>query len=311
MGNRRPLSERQRARASWRSRTAAAELDPAYERNIEALKAVQPADLEPGDIEARLGSSWIPATRHPRLRRRAARYCVRATCASATPRPSRPGRSRSTTARNTSSPTRRRTARRASAPPSWSSRRSMAARRPPMTSTRTESRVINQQETIAAREKQQQLKDRFREWVWEDGARAARLAREYNDRFNNLRLRNFDGSHLTLPGMVREHLRDGDLSPPPEGRGLAHPAERQHAAGACRRRGQDLDHGGRRDGNAPPGSREKADVRRAQSSGRAMGRGVSEALSAGPAVHRRAGTISRPATGSGRWRGSPPATTTP
>ena len=41
---------------------AAAALDPAYERNIEALKAVQPADLEPGDIEARLGSSWIPAT---------------------------------------------------------------------------------------------------------------------------------------------------------------------------------------------------------------------------------------------------------
>ena len=35
-------------------------LDPAYQRNIEALEAVQPADLEPGDIEARLGSSWIP-----------------------------------------------------------------------------------------------------------------------------------------------------------------------------------------------------------------------------------------------------------
>ena len=42
--------------------TAAAALDPAYERNIEALKAVQPADLEPGEIEARLGSSWIPPT---------------------------------------------------------------------------------------------------------------------------------------------------------------------------------------------------------------------------------------------------------
>src|SRR5258707_7861766 len=41
--------------------TAAAELDPAYERNIDALKAVQPSDLEPGDIEARFGS-WIPAS---------------------------------------------------------------------------------------------------------------------------------------------------------------------------------------------------------------------------------------------------------
>jgi N12 class adenine-specific DNA methylase len=56
------------------------------------------------------------------------------------------------------------------------------------------SRVINQQETIVAREKQQQLKDRFSEWVWKDDDRATRLARDYNDRFNNLRLRSFDGS---------------------------------------------------------------------------------------------------------------------
>ncbi len=41
---------------------AAAGIDPAYQRNVEALKAVQPADLLPGDISARLGSSWIPAT---------------------------------------------------------------------------------------------------------------------------------------------------------------------------------------------------------------------------------------------------------
>ncbi len=40
----------------------AADLDPFYQRNIAALEAVQPADLQPGDIEARLGSSWIPTT---------------------------------------------------------------------------------------------------------------------------------------------------------------------------------------------------------------------------------------------------------
>ena len=74
-------------------------------------------------------------------------------------------------------------------------------------------RTVNQPETIAAREKQQQLKDRFREWVWEDPDRAKRLADDYNFRFNNLRLRDFDGSHLTLPGMVRTSLRDGDLAP--------------------------------------------------------------------------------------------------
>ncbi len=74
-------------------------------------------------------------------------------------------------------------------------------------------RTVNQPETIAAREKQQQLKDRFREWVWEDPSRAKRLADDYNFRFNNIRLRDFDGSHLTLPGMVRTSLRDGDLAP--------------------------------------------------------------------------------------------------
>ena len=74
-------------------------------------------------------------------------------------------------------------------------------------------RTVNQPETIAAREKQQQLKDRFRDWVWEDRERAERLAEEYNFRFNNIRLRDFDGSHLTLPGMVRTSLRDGDLAP--------------------------------------------------------------------------------------------------
>ena len=63
--------------------TAAAELDPAYARNIDALKAVQPADLEPGDIEARLGSSWIPASDIKEFIGGAARHIVHATSASA------------------------------------------------------------------------------------------------------------------------------------------------------------------------------------------------------------------------------------
>ena len=101
-------------------------------------------------------------------------------------------------------------------------------------------RVINQRETIAAREKQQQLKDKFSEWVWKDEHRAARLARDYNDKFNNLRLRTFDGSHLTFPGMAREHLRERRPRPAPEGCSLEDTADRQHAACPCRRGGQDL-----------------------------------------------------------------------
>jgi hypothetical protein len=74
-----------------------------------------------------------------------------------------------------------------------------------------DTRVVNQQETLAAREAQQKLKDAFSEWIWRDEERAGRLARYYNDTFNNLRLRAYDGSHLTFPGMNRSMLRREDL----------------------------------------------------------------------------------------------------
>jgi hypothetical protein len=54
--------------------------------------------------------------------------------------------------------------------------------------------------TEAARDKQQKIKDRFAEWIWEDDARRARLVEFYNREFNHLRLRTFNGDHLTLPG---------------------------------------------------------------------------------------------------------------
>src|SRR5437588_5273189 len=76
-----------------------------------------------------------------------------------------------------------------------------------------DTRVVNQTETIAAREAQQKLKDRFSKWIWEDPHRSERLARLYNDTFNNIRLRTYDGSHLTFPGMNRTDLRNNDLDP--------------------------------------------------------------------------------------------------
>ena len=57
-----------------RAKLAAAEAaGPAYARNAEALRAVQPEDVLPGDIDANLGAPWIPEQRHPGLRRRALR----------------------------------------------------------------------------------------------------------------------------------------------------------------------------------------------------------------------------------------------
>jgi hypothetical protein len=76
-----------------------------------------------------------------------------------------------------------------------------------------EERVVNQEQTLAAREKQKLIKERFRAWVFVDPDRTERLVREYNDTYNNLRPRLFDGSHLDYPGMnqaltLRPHQND-------------------------------------------------------------------------------------------------------
>ena len=74
-------------------------------------------------------------------------------------------------------------------------------------------RIVNQAETIAAREKQQQLKEKFVEWLWSDDVRSTRLVRLYNDIFNSVVTRRYDGQHLVLPGFSRvyelhKHQRD-------------------------------------------------------------------------------------------------------
>ncbi len=64
--------------------------------------------------------------------------------------------------------------------------------------------VLNQAETMAAQAKQQALKDEFTQWIWKDPVRRARLIRDYNDTFNNIRPRVYDGQHLKFEGMSPE-----------------------------------------------------------------------------------------------------------
>ena len=61
--------------------------------------------------------------------------------------------------------------------------------------------VLNVDATLAAQEKSAELAGRFSDWAWEDPDRAATLARTYNDRFNSLVLRSYDGAQLSLPGL--------------------------------------------------------------------------------------------------------------
>jgi N12 class adenine-specific DNA methylase len=191
---------------------ASVQIDPGHRRNVDALQAVQPNDLEPGEIEARLGSSWIPpsdvrefVTELLDVPRSSAKIGYAETIATWTVELDYGAKHvvNNTTTHGT-----------ARFRASELIEQSLNGRTPTAYDKHEDgSSTVNQPETIAAREKQQQLKDRFRDWVWEDRDRAARLAKEYNFRFNNLRLRDFDGSHLTLPGMVRTSLRDGDLAP--------------------------------------------------------------------------------------------------
>lgn len=73
--------------------------------------------------------------------------------------------------------------------------------------------VINAQETMIARAKQQQIQEAFASWVWKEPERRDRLLRIYNETFNTVRPREFDGSHLVFPGMntemkLRKHQLD-------------------------------------------------------------------------------------------------------
>ena len=187
-----------------RAKLATAErAGPSYTRNAEALRAVQPEDLLPGDIDANLGAPWIPvpdiqdfaaglfhvsgaAIRIGHLKKDAvwsvegdhsAEQSVAATAEFGTARAN--GVSLLEQALNLKTPVIYDT----------------------IHNGEREERVVNQEATLAAKEKQRAIKEKFRSWVFADPDRTERLVRIYNDTYNNLRPRMFDGSHLDFPGM--------------------------------------------------------------------------------------------------------------
>jgi N12 class adenine-specific DNA methylase len=191
---------------------AAERAGEAYTSNVEALRAVQPEDILPGDIDANLGAPWIPAEdirafaeglfggsiKVDHLEKEAiwsiepdyhAAQSVAAMSDFGTSRAI--GTTLLELALNLRTP---------------------VVYDVVMRSGR-EDRVVNQDETLAAREKQRAIKDRFKSWVFSDPERTEKLVRIYNDTYNNLRPRVFDGSHLEFPGKsaaitLRHHQAD-------------------------------------------------------------------------------------------------------
>jgi N12 class adenine-specific DNA methylase len=186
-----------------------------YASNAAALRAVQPEDVLPGDIDANLGAPWIPEKDIAAFAAQlfhvgpssipvahlkkdavwsiepdyAAERSVGATSEFGTPR----------------------------ANGTWLLELALNMKSPTIYDTvdhgDREERVVNQEATMAAREKQKLIKEQFRSWVFTEPDRTERLVRLYNDTYNNLRPRLFDGSHLDFPGMnqaltLRPHQND-------------------------------------------------------------------------------------------------------
>ena len=188
--------------------TKAAEADERWAVNVKALEAVQPRDLEPAEIDVRLGAPWVPATDIANFCREVLRADVSVEYAAATGEWALRANSSTWTVALTSE---------------WGTERANAVRLGEANAnqrvvTITDegpdgSRVTNVAETLAAREKQEAIAERFSTWIWEAPERAARLGAEYNRRFNSIVLPRYDGSHLSLPGLAsnfnpHQHRRD-------------------------------------------------------------------------------------------------------
>lgn len=176
---------------------------PDYERNAAALQSVQPPDVLPGEIDAKIGSPFIPASDISAFASQlfgVADDLIQVTHLAKDAYWSVSARyeAEHSVAATTEYGTLR-------ANGIWLLDLALNMKTPVIYDRieldGNEVRVVNQEETLAAREKQKQIKEKFKDWVFTDPERTERLVRLYNETYNNIRLRQFDGSHLAFPGM--------------------------------------------------------------------------------------------------------------
>lgn len=193
---------------------AAAKTDARYERNIKALEAVQPAALSPAQISVVLGQNWIPMDVYEEF--------LRSVGVSARVRFDEASRKWSISYTRAI-----KHGERSAATQEWGTMfrhagdlfmHAVEGRQVKIYQTVKENGKERQElltaETAAANDKLTKLKDEFAAWIWRDEARTARLVKLYNERFNTLAPRSFDGRHLTLPGSsnlidVYDHVKRG------------------------------------------------------------------------------------------------------
>ena len=207
-------------RQKLREAEAAAEMSPYFDANVQALRAAQPKDLEASEIDVRLGATWVDKkyindfmwetfqtpfymkrTVHVNFSAYTAEWYI-------------DGKSLFS-------------ANNVAAYVTYGTDRANAYRILEDTlnlrdiriydtiqdAEGKEKRVLNQKETTLAQQKQQAIKEAFRDWVWKDPQRREDLVKTYNELFNSIRPREYDGSLISFDGMtpeieLREHQRN-------------------------------------------------------------------------------------------------------
>ena len=207
-------------RAKLRMAQFAAETNPEFAVNVDALTKAQPRELEASEIDVRLGATWLAPEiiqkfmtetfqipyylRHAvkvRYSPYTAEWCVEGKTATGR------GDIISSETYGTS---------RANAYKILEETLNLKDVRIYDTIEDAEGkpkRVLNKRETMLAQQKQQVIKDAFANWVWQDPQRRIALVKQYNELFNSTRPREYDGSHIHFVGMnpeitLREHQRN-------------------------------------------------------------------------------------------------------
>ena len=204
-------------RRKLRQAQRAAQQDPAFAINVEALTAAQPKDLDASEIEVRLGATWIDKEyiqqfmyetfNTPYYLQRA----IQVNYASYTAEWQVTGKS-SVSEKDVAAYTTYGTSR-ANAYKILEDSLNLRDVRIYDTvedADGKERRVLNAKETTLAAQKQQAIRDAFRDWIWRDPERCQALVRQYNEEMNSTRPREYDGSHITFGGMnpsitLRDH----------------------------------------------------------------------------------------------------------
>ncbi len=195
-------------RRKLRQAQRAAQQDPAFAINVEALTAAQPKDLDASEIEVRLGATWIDPSyiqqftyellqTPPRLRGHIrVLYCRQTAEWSVTGKNTVPYND---VAARTTYGTDQTSAYKILE--DSLNLRDVRVYRTVKDPNGQERRVLDSKETTLAAQKQQAIRDAFKDWIWRDPERRQTLVRQYNEQMNCIRPREYDGSHITFGGI--------------------------------------------------------------------------------------------------------------